>query len=178
MIRHAIAVDLYYYVYRMKFTCLKIVKRLPFVRNVTGSLLEKIENIEISVGGFGRQLPENFEDIGDDDGMVVEDDMLDGMMRDYGDEEEYVVVIKHSYGVILSEKKNIEKALKHGIEKVPNNLSLKEWCEKNKILFKEVNNAESGGMKAKDPSFDGDSNKGDADGGKEAEFSPIGGLAV
>ena len=62
-------------------------KRLPFVRNVTGALLEKIEKLEISVGGFGRQLLENFEDIVDDDGMVDEDEMLDGMMRDYGAEE-------------------------------------------------------------------------------------------
>ncbi|CAI9267320.1 unnamed protein product [Lactuca saligna] len=33
-------------------------------------------------------------------------------------------------------------------------------------------------MKDKDPSFDGHSNKGDADGGQEAEFSPIRGLVV
>ncbi|CAI9288839.1 unnamed protein product [Lactuca saligna] len=45
-------------------------------------------------------------------------------------------------------------------------------------MFKEVNNAVSGGIKDKDPSFDGYSNKGDADGGKEAEFSPIRGLVV
>ncbi|CAI9304484.1 unnamed protein product [Lactuca saligna] len=124
------------YVHKMKFAGMKIVKRLAFVRNVTGSLLEKIEKMEMSVGGFGRQLPENFEDIGDDDGMVDEDDILDGMMRDYGDEEAYVAVIKHSYGVILSKKKNIERALKHGIEKFPDSLSLKEWCGKNKKLFK------------------------------------------
>ncbi|CAI9291452.1 unnamed protein product [Lactuca saligna] len=75
--------------------------------------------MEISAGGFGRQLPEIFEDIGDDDGLVDEDDMFD-----------------------------------------------------------DVNNANSGGVKDKDPGFDGRSNKGDADGGKEAKFLPIRGLVV
>ncbi|CAI9286822.1 unnamed protein product [Lactuca saligna] len=129
------------YMYRIKFTGLKIVKRLPFVRNVT-------------------------------------DEMLDGMMRDYCAEEVFVAVIEHSYGVILSEKKNIEKALKHGIEKFPDNLMLKEWCEKNKELFKEVNNAETGGMKYNEASFDDHSNKGEADGGKVEGFSPVRGLVV
>ncbi|CAI9287521.1 unnamed protein product [Lactuca saligna] len=131
-----------------------------------------LTKLEISAGGFGRQLLEKFEDIVDDDGMVHEDEMLDGILRDYGAEEAYVAVIEHRYGVILSEKKNIEKAPKHGIEKFPDSLMLKEWCEKNKELFKEVNNADAGGMKYNEASFDGDSNKGEADGGKEEGLSP------
>ena len=62
----------------MKFTRLKIVKRLPFVRNVTGAILDKIEKLGISVGGFGRQLPEDFENIDGDEEMVDEDVMSDG----------------------------------------------------------------------------------------------------
>ncbi|CAI9263883.1 unnamed protein product [Lactuca saligna] len=117
---------------------------------------KKIEKLEISVGGFGRQLPENFEDTDDDDddddGMVDEDEMLYGLMREYGDDEPYVVVIEHSYGVILSEKKNIEKAPEHGIEKFRDSLMLKEWYKK--IIIVQRN------------------------GGNEEGFSPVRGLVV
>ncbi|CAI9294532.1 unnamed protein product [Lactuca saligna] len=133
----------------MKFSGLKTVKRLPFARNVMGVILEKIENLEISVGGFGRQLPANFEDIDDDEEMT------------------YVTVIEHSYGILLFEKKNIEKALKNGIENFPDSLMLKEWYEKNQELFNEVKKAENGGMNSNEAGFDGHRNEGEADGGNE-----------
>ncbi|CAI9293997.1 unnamed protein product [Lactuca saligna] len=103
---------------------------------------------------------------------------LYGVMVDDVIYDSYMAVIKHSYGVILYEKKNVERALKHGIEKFPDSLSLKEWCEKNEKMFKEIKNAESGGMKDKDSSFDGHSNKGDGDGVKESKFSLTRGLVV
>ncbi|CAI9289024.1 unnamed protein product [Lactuca saligna] len=44
------------YVYNMKFSNVKIMKRVLFVRHVTGDVLEKIEKLEINMGGFGRKL--------------------------------------------------------------------------------------------------------------------------
>ncbi|CAI9285193.1 unnamed protein product [Lactuca saligna] len=90
----------------------------------------------------------------------------------------YVAVIEHSYGIILSEKKNIEKALKNGIEKFQDNLMLKEWYEKNQELFKEVNKAGNGGMNSNEAGFDGHRKEGESDGGKEEQFYPIRGLVV
>ncbi|CAI9277191.1 unnamed protein product [Lactuca saligna] len=122
-----------------------------------------------------RQLPENFEDIDDDEEMVDEDEMSDELMREYVDEEVYVAVIEHSYGIILSEKKNIEKALK---KTLPNSLMLKEWYEKNQELFNEVKKEENGGMNSNEAGFNGHRNEGEADGGNEEGFSPVRGLVV
>ncbi|CAI9300104.1 unnamed protein product [Lactuca saligna] len=101
------------YVYNMKFTGLKIVK---------------------------RQLLENFENIDGDEEMVDGYEMSDGLMRLYGDEDAYIVVIEHNYGIILCEKKNIEKALKNGIVKFPDSLMLKELIVKigNKVKKDEM----------------------------------------
>ncbi|CAI9299485.1 unnamed protein product [Lactuca saligna] len=149
------------YVYSMKFTRLKIVNRLPFIRNVTGASLEKIKKLEISVGGFGRQLPKDFENIDGDEEMVDEDEMSYELTRLYGDEE-----------------KNIEKALKNGIEKFPDSLMLNEWYEKNKELFEEVNKADNGGINSNEAGFDGHRKEGESDGGKEEKFSLVRGLVV
>ncbi|CAI9275078.1 unnamed protein product [Lactuca saligna] len=136
------------YVYNTNFSGVKVMKSLPFVKHVTGDVLQKIEKLEISVGGFGRQLHKNFENVEVDDEMMDEAEMLDGLKNDYGDEEAYVAVIEHSYGIILSEKKNIQMTLKDGMEKLRNSLMLKE-C-----------------------------NKGEADGSNEGGISLVRGLVV
>ncbi|CAI9268926.1 unnamed protein product [Lactuca saligna] len=90
----------------------------------------------------------------------------------------YVAVIEHSYGIILFEKKNIEKALKNGIEKFPDSLMLKEWYEIKNELFKKEKKADNGGVNSNEAGFEGDNNEGDAYGGNEEGFSLVRGLVV
>ncbi|CAI9281671.1 unnamed protein product [Lactuca saligna] len=75
------------YVYNTKFSGVKIMKRLPFVKHVTSDVLGKIEKLEICVGGFGRKLQENFKNVDVDDEMMDEAKLLDVLKKDYWDED-------------------------------------------------------------------------------------------
>ncbi|CAI9266974.1 unnamed protein product [Lactuca saligna] len=90
----------------MKFLTVKLTKRVPFFRHVTGDFIEKIEKLEINMGVFGRQVQEDFEDVYVDDEMMGEDEMLEGLKRDYGDEEYAVKGVLQKNDELFSEFKN------------------------------------------------------------------------
>ncbi|CAH1437053.1 unnamed protein product [Lactuca virosa] len=49
----------------------------------------------------------------------------------------FAAILEHSYGKLLSEKSNMEVALKHGLQKFPESKVLKKWVTKKNELFNE-----------------------------------------
>ncbi|CAI9303500.1 unnamed protein product [Lactuca saligna] len=125
------------YVYNMKYS-IKLDKRLPFIGHINGGNLLEIQRLEINLGGFGRQFWDEHDDVDMRDETGGEEQQMFNFKRDFGDEEAYAAVIKHNYGVILTEKSTMEVALKDGLEKFLDSVVLNEWMEKMNELFKEV----------------------------------------
>ena len=84
----------------------------------------------------------------------------------------YVVVIEHSYGVILTEKSTMEVALKDGLEKFPHSVVLNEWMEKMNELFKGVFEG-AGNKKVHEPACFNEVNMNDVGDGGEGNSSPV-----
>ncbi|CAI9287653.1 unnamed protein product [Lactuca saligna] len=111
---------------------IKLEKRIPFISHVKGDKLIQIQEMEIKLGGFGRQFRDSYLNY---ERMGCEEEEEESEL--YGDIDPFVAVLEHSYGKLLSKKSNMEVALKHGLQKFPESKVLKEWIIKKNELFNE-----------------------------------------
>ena len=70
----------------MKYS-IKIDKRLPFIGHINGAKLLEVQQLEISLGGFGRQFRDEHDDVDMGDETGAEEQQMLSFKRDFGDEE-------------------------------------------------------------------------------------------
>ena len=80
----------------MKYS-IKIDKRLPFIGHINAAKLLEIQQLEISLGGFGRQFRDEHGDVDTRDETEGEEQQMLSFKRDFGNEEVILYFFMDNY---------------------------------------------------------------------------------